>query len=90
MTNDIFTREDCEFLVNFYASVLLGMFNSFSGNKVRKNALNEERIMAVETGGCPHAAIREDITSNLLACEVTLKLDNTNYHKIIKCIFHCL
>ena len=28
-----------------------------------------DRILAVETGGCPHAAIREDITANLLACE---------------------
>jgi urease accessory protein len=50
VTNDIFTREDCEFLV-------------------RHAALPEDRIMAVETGGCPHAAIREDITANMLACE---------------------
>jgi len=50
VTNDIFTREDCEFLT-------------------RHEALEPDRIMAVETGGCPHAAIREDITSNLLACE---------------------
>lgn len=50
VTNDIFTREDGEFLV-------------------RNNALEEDRIMAVETGGCPHAAIREDITANLVACE---------------------
>jgi glucose-6-phosphate-specific signal transduction histidine kinase len=39
VTNDIFTREDAEFLV-------------------RHKALSEDRIMAVETGGCPHAAIR--------------------------------
>ena len=45
--------------------------------------MNEERITAVETGGCPHAAIREDITSNLLACEVRPTLDNTNYHLMI-------
>ena len=50
VTNDIFTREDGEFLV-------------------RNKALPEERIVAVETGGCPHAAIREDITVNLQACE---------------------
>lgn len=50
VTNDIFTREDAEFLV-------------------RHEALDPERIRAVETGGCPHAAIREDITSNLLALE---------------------
>jgi urease accessory protein len=50
VTNDIFTREDAEFLV-------------------RNEALEPRRIRAVETGGCPHAAIREDITSNLLALE---------------------
>ncbi|MBM3845831.1 MAG: urease accessory protein UreG [Verrucomicrobia bacterium] len=50
VTNDIFTREDGEFLV-------------------RHQALDAERIRAVETGGCPHAAIREDITANLMALE---------------------
>ncbi|HET7499884.1 MAG TPA: urease accessory protein UreG [Kofleriaceae bacterium] len=50
VTNDIFTREDAEFLA-------------------RHEALPLERIRAVETGGCPHAAIREDITPNLLALE---------------------
>ena len=50
VTNDIFTREDAEFLT-------------------RNEALPPERIRAVETGGCPHAAIREDISANLLACE---------------------
>jgi urease accessory protein len=50
VTNDIFTKEDGEFLV-------------------RHQALEAERIRAVETGGCPHAAIREDITANLLAVE---------------------
>jgi urease accessory protein len=50
VTNDIFTREDAEFLV-------------------RNQALPSERIRAVETGGCPHAAIREDISHNLLALE---------------------
>lgn len=50
VTNDIFTREDSEFLQ-------------------RHQALSPQRIRAVETGGCPHAAIREDITANMLALE---------------------
>lgn len=50
VTNDIFTKEDGEFLT-------------------RHQALPAERIRAVETGGCPHAAIREDISANLLALE---------------------
>jgi urease accessory protein len=50
VTNDIFTREDGEFLT-------------------KHQALEPERIRAVETGGCPHAAIREDISANLLALE---------------------
>jgi urease accessory protein len=51
VTNDIFTREDAEFLT-------------------RHQALAPGRIRAVETGGCPHAAIREDISANLLALEL--------------------
>ena len=50
VTNDIFTKEDGEFLT-------------------KHQALEPERIRAVETGGCPHAAIREDISANLLALE---------------------
>jgi urease accessory protein len=50
VTNDIFTREDAEFLQ-------------------RNEALPASSIRAVETGGCPHAAIREDISHNLLALE---------------------
>lgn len=46
VTNDIFTREDAEFLV-------------------RHAALPAERIAAVETGGCPHTAVRDDISQNL-------------------------
>jgi urease accessory protein len=46
VTNDIFTREDAEFLT-------------------RHDALPAERIRAVETGGCPHTAIRDDISPNL-------------------------
>lgn len=48
ITNDIYTREDCDFLV-------------------RSGALSPERIDGVETGGCPHTAIREDATVNLIA-----------------------
>lgn len=50
VTNDIFTKEDGEFLI-------------------RHKALPAERIKAVETGGCPHAAIREDISANMFALE---------------------
>lgn len=48
ITNDIYTREDAEFLL-------------------RHEALDEERIIGVETGGCPHTAIREDASMNLSA-----------------------
>jgi urease accessory protein len=50
VTNDIFTREDAEFLH-------------------RHEALPKERILAVETGGCPHAAVRDDISPNLVALD---------------------
>jgi len=50
VTNDIFTREDQEFLI-------------------KNDALPVERIQAIETGGCPHAAIREDISANIGALE---------------------
>ena len=48
VTNDIYTKEDAEFLV-------------------RSGALPPERILGVETGGCPHTAIREDASINLAA-----------------------
>jgi urease accessory protein len=48
VTNDIYTREDAEFLI-------------------RSEALVPERIIGVETGGCPHTAIREDASMNLTA-----------------------
>jgi urease accessory protein len=48
ITNDIYTREDAEFLT-------------------RSGALPPERIRGVETGGCPHTAIREDASINLAA-----------------------
>jgi urease accessory protein len=50
VTNDIYTREDAEFLI-------------------RSEALAAERIVGVETGGCPHTAIREDASMNLAAVE---------------------
>ncbi|KAI0917492.1 hypothetical protein AcW1_007320 [Taiwanofungus camphoratus] len=50
VTNDIFTREDQEFLI-------------------KNKALPPSRILAIETGGCPHAAIREDISANMGALE---------------------
>jgi urease accessory protein len=48
ITNDIYTKEDAEFLT-------------------RSGALPPERILGVETGGCPHTAIREDASINLAA-----------------------
>jgi urease accessory protein len=48
ITNDIYTREDAEFLT-------------------RSGALSPDRIVGVETGGCPHTAIREDASINLAA-----------------------
>jgi urease accessory protein len=50
VTNDIFTKEDGEFLV-------------------RHQALPAERIAALETGGCPHTAVRDDVSQNLDALE---------------------
>jgi urease accessory protein len=48
ITNDIYTREDAEFLV-------------------RNKALPSDRVIGVETGGCPHTAIRDDTSMNLAA-----------------------
>ncbi|KAF3555074.1 hypothetical protein F2Q69_00015457 [Brassica cretica] len=59
VTNDIFTKEDSEFLVTH-------------------GALPEERIRAVETGGCPHAAIREDISINIGPLEELSNLFKTD------------
>lgn len=50
VTNDIYTKEDAEFLV-------------------KHSAMERERILGVETGGCPHTAIREDASMNLEAVE---------------------
>src|SRR5712671_7474950 len=46
VTNDIYTKEDAEFLI-------------------RQGTLPPDRVMGVETGGCPHSAIREDASMNL-------------------------
>ncbi len=48
ITNDIYTREDAEFLI-------------------RRGVLPPQRVLGVETGGCPHTAIREDASVNLEA-----------------------
>jgi urease accessory protein len=53
VTNDIYTREDAQFLV-------------------RSGALPEDRIVGVETGGCPHTAIREDASMNLEAVDAMI------------------
>jgi urease accessory protein len=55
VTNDIFTKEDAEFLV-------------------RHGALPAERIAAVETGGCPHTAVRDDISPNLAALDRLMEM----------------
>jgi len=54
ITNDIYTKEDAEFLV-------------------RRGALPAARVIGVETGGCPHTAIREDASVNLEAVHVLVK-----------------
>jgi urease accessory protein len=50
ITNDIYTKEDAEFLV-------------------RNQSLPADRVIGVETGGCPHTAIRDDVSMNLSAVE---------------------
>lgn len=54
ITNDIYTKEDAEFLV-------------------RRGALPVDRVVGVETGGCPHTAIREDASVNLEAVHALLQ-----------------
>jgi len=61
VTNDIYTREDQQFLI-------------------RSQALPEERILGVETGGCPHTAIREDASMNLAAVdELSRRFDDLDF-----------
>ena len=57
VTNDIYTREDAEFLI-------------------RQGTLPAARVRGVETGGCPHAAIREDSSMNLEAIADLEKVPN--------------
>lgn len=54
VTNDIYTREDAEFMI-------------------KNSRLPEDRIVGVETGGCPHTAIREDASMNIEAVEDLVK-----------------
>lgn len=63
ITNDIYTKEDAEFLV-------------------KNSVLKSDRIIGVETGGCPHTAIREDASMNLEAVE-----EMTNRFKDIDIVF---
>jgi len=59
VTNDIYTKEDAEFLI-------------------KNSVIDRERIVGVETGGCPHTAIREDASMNLEAVEaLTEKFPDT-------------
>ena len=58
VTNDIYTKEDAQFLI-------------------KRSALSEDRIIGVETGGCPHTAIREDASMNLAAvAELNARFEN--------------
>ncbi|MDP7342158.1 MAG: GTP-binding protein, partial [Alphaproteobacteria bacterium] len=50
VTNDIYTKEDAEFVV-------------------KSGAIAPDRVVGVETGGCPHTAIREDVSMNMHAIE---------------------
>jgi urease accessory protein len=54
ITNDIFTKEDAEFVT-------------------RSGAISPDRVMGVETGGCPHTAIREDVSMNAQAIQEMIK-----------------
>ena len=63
VTNDIYTKEDAQFLL-------------------RHQALSDDRIMGVETGGCPHTAIREDASMNLAAID-TLQQRHPNLELVL-------
>ena len=64
VTNDIYTKEDAEFLT-------------------KNSCLPADRIVGVETGGCPHTAIREDCSMNLEAVdEMVKKHPDTLRHKL--------
>lgn len=64
ITNDIYTKEDAEFMI-------------------KNSVLPEERIIGVETGGCPHTAIREDASMNLAAIDEL----NERFHNDLDIIF---
>ncbi|MBX2962629.1 MAG: urease accessory protein UreG [Cyclobacteriaceae bacterium] len=63
ITNDIYTKEDAEFLT-------------------KNSKLPSDRIIGVETGGCPHTAIREDASMNLEAVD-----EMVNRHKDVQIVF---
>ncbi len=63
ITNDIYTREDAEFLL-------------------RQNVLPADRVKGVETGGCPHTAIRDDISMNMAAV-IELEQRHPDLHLIL-------
>lgn len=61
VTNDIYTKEDAQFLM-------------------KHGALDEDRIIGVETGGCPHTAIREDASMNLAAvAQLSSRFENLDF-----------
>ena len=61
VTNDIYTKEDAQFLM-------------------KNGALDEGRIIGVETGGCPHTAIREDASMNLAAvAQLNSRFENLDF-----------
>lgn len=64
ITNDIYTKEDAEFMI-------------------KNSVLPEDRIIGVETGGCPHTAIREDASMNLAAVDEL----NERFHNDLDIIF---
>lgn len=64
ITNDIYTKEDAEFMI-------------------KNSVLPEDRIIGVETGGCPHTAIREDASMNLAAIDEL----NERFHNDLDIIF---
>ncbi|KAI9658444.1 MAG: hypothetical protein M1829_006799 [Trizodia sp. TS-e1964] len=73
VTNDIFTRYCLKTQVVENKQVLISWLPLLPSEDaeflVRQSALPSERIRAIETGGCPHAAVREDISTNLAALE---------------------
>lgn len=85
VTNDIFTKcvRSC---LHIYIKITEGAETNKSFNTYREDAefltrnkaLAPERISAIETGGCPHAAVREDISANLLALQTLQRKFSTD------------